>query len=104
MTKRIESKHKIDRRLGVNLWGRPKSPLNTRAYGPGQHGQRQPPRALAQPGAQAPVGQWRLGDGQVPGRHHHARMPVCQAARLGDRQPAARLIPAETVFQQKKCE
>lgn len=40
MTKRIESKHKIDRRLGVNLWGRPKSPLNSRAYGPGQHGQR----------------------------------------------------------------
>ncbi|HUX79461.1 MAG TPA: 30S ribosomal protein S4, partial [Alphaproteobacteria bacterium] len=40
MTKRIESKYKIDRRLGVNLWGRPKSPLNTRAYGPGQHGQR----------------------------------------------------------------
>jgi small subunit ribosomal protein S4 len=39
MTKRIESKYKIDRRLGVNLWGRPKSPLNTRAYGPGQHGQ-----------------------------------------------------------------
>lgn len=40
MTKRIESKYKIDRRLGVNLWGRPKSPLNIRAYGPGQHGQR----------------------------------------------------------------
>jgi len=40
MTKRIESKYKIDRRLGVNLWGRPKSPLNVRAYGPGQHGQR----------------------------------------------------------------
>ena len=40
MTKRIEAKHKIDRRLGVNLWGRPKSPLNARAYGPGQHGQR----------------------------------------------------------------
>ncbi len=40
MTKRIDSKHKIDRRLGVNLWGRPKSPINTRAYGPGQHGQR----------------------------------------------------------------
>src|SRR5471030_482832 len=40
MTKRIESKHKIDRPLGVNLWGRPKSPLNVRAYGPGQHGQR----------------------------------------------------------------
>src|SRR6266513_769129 len=40
MTKRAESKHKIDRRLQVNLWGRPKSPLNKREYGPGQHGQR----------------------------------------------------------------
>jgi small subunit ribosomal protein S4 len=38
MTKRISSKHKIDRRLKINLWGRPKSPFNTRAYGPGQHG------------------------------------------------------------------
>jgi len=40
MSKRIEAKHKIDRRLGENLWGRPGSPLNARAYGPGQHGQR----------------------------------------------------------------
>src|ERR1700720_2817027 len=40
MTKRAESKYKIDRRLGVNLWGRPKSPINKRDYGPGQHGQR----------------------------------------------------------------
>ncbi len=40
MSKRENSKHKIDRRLGENLWGRPKSPLNARAYGPGQHGQR----------------------------------------------------------------
>ena len=40
MTKRAESKYKIDRRLGVNLWGRPKSPFNSREYGPGQHGQR----------------------------------------------------------------
>ena len=39
MTKRLSSKHKIDRRLGLNLWGRPKSPFNTRAYPPGQHGQ-----------------------------------------------------------------
>ena len=39
MTKRLNSKHKVDRRLRVNLWGRPKSPFNTRAYGPGQHGQ-----------------------------------------------------------------
>ena len=40
MTKRIKSKYKINRRLGENLWGRPKSPVNTRDYGPGQHGQR----------------------------------------------------------------
>jgi small subunit ribosomal protein S4 len=40
MTKRAESKYKIDRRLQVNLWGRPKSPINKREYGPGQHGQR----------------------------------------------------------------
>ena len=40
MSKRQSTKHKIDRRLGENLWGRPKSPLNARAYGPGQHGQR----------------------------------------------------------------
>jgi small subunit ribosomal protein S4 len=40
MTKRISAKHKIDRRLGENIWGRPKSPINKREYGPGQHGQR----------------------------------------------------------------
>ena len=38
MSKRIQSKHKIDRRLRANLWGRPKSPANRRDYGPGQHG------------------------------------------------------------------
>lgn len=40
MTKRQSSKYKIDRRIGDNLWGRPKSPQNKREYGPGQHGQR----------------------------------------------------------------
>jgi len=40
MTKRIQAKYKINRRLGVNLWGRPKSPINVRDYPPGQHGQR----------------------------------------------------------------
>src|SRR5580698_7824113 len=40
MTKRLESKYKLDRHLGVNLWGRPKSPINKREYRPGQHGQR----------------------------------------------------------------
>jgi len=40
MSKRLQAKYKIDRRLGVNLWGRAKSPINKREYGPGQHGQR----------------------------------------------------------------
>ena len=40
MSKRIAAKYKIDRRLGVNLWGRAKSPFNARPYAPGQHGQR----------------------------------------------------------------
>jgi small subunit ribosomal protein S4 len=40
MTKRIQAKHKLDRRMGQNIWGRPKSPVNHREYGPGQHGQR----------------------------------------------------------------
>ena len=40
MTKRVRAKYKIDRRLGENIWGRPKSPVNKREYGPGQHGQR----------------------------------------------------------------
>ena len=40
MTKRNEAKHKLDRRMGQNIWGRPKSPVNRREYGPGQHGQR----------------------------------------------------------------
>jgi len=39
MSKRQKSKYKIDRRMGENLWGRPKSPVNVRSYGPGQHGQ-----------------------------------------------------------------
>ena len=38
MTKRVESKYKISRRLGVNLWGRAKDPVNKRSYAPGQHG------------------------------------------------------------------
>ncbi|MEM6489819.1 MAG: 30S ribosomal protein S4, partial [Pseudomonadota bacterium] len=37
---RTSAKHKIDRRMGENIWGRPKSPVNRREYGPGQHGQR----------------------------------------------------------------
>ena len=40
MSKRTSAKHKLDRRMGENIWGRPKSPVNKREYGPGQHGQR----------------------------------------------------------------
>src|ERR1700740_3132691 len=40
MTKRKSTKYKLDRRMGENIWGRPKSPVNKREYGPGQHGQR----------------------------------------------------------------
>lgn len=40
MTRRTAAKYKIDRRMGENIWGRPKSPVNRREYGPGQHGQR----------------------------------------------------------------
>ena len=40
MTKRHQAKYKLDRRMGENVWGRPKSPVNRREYGPGQHGQR----------------------------------------------------------------
>ncbi|WP_347303962.1 30S ribosomal protein S4 [Croceibacterium sp. TMG7-5b_MA50] len=40
MSKRNSAKHKLDRRMGENIWGRPNSPVNKRSYGPGQHGQR----------------------------------------------------------------
>ena len=40
MSKRSNAKYKLDRRMGENIWGRPKSPVNKREYGPGQHGQR----------------------------------------------------------------
>ena len=40
MSKRHSAKYKLDRRMGENVWGRPKSPINSRASGPGQHGQR----------------------------------------------------------------
>ena len=40
MSKRVSAKYKIDRRMGQNVWGRAKSPVNRREYGPGEHGQR----------------------------------------------------------------
>ena len=38
VTKRTSAKYKLDRRMGENIWGRSKSPVNRREYGPGQHG------------------------------------------------------------------
>ena len=52
MTKRLASKHKVDRRLKVNLWGRPKSPFNSRGYPPGQHGQSASKKKLSNYGIQ----------------------------------------------------
>ena len=77
MTKRIRAKHKIDRRLGENIWGRPKSPLNKREYGPGQHGQRRERQAVRlRPAAE--------GQAEAQGllRQHH-RAPVPQHLRRG---------------------
>jgi small subunit ribosomal protein S4 len=45
MSKRNSAKYKLDRRMGENIWGRPKSPVNKREYGPGQHGQRRKGKA-----------------------------------------------------------
>jgi small subunit ribosomal protein S4 len=52
MTKRLASKHKVDRRLKVNLWGRPKSPFNSRNYPPGQHGKSTKKRKTSDYGTQ----------------------------------------------------
>ena len=52
MTKRIAAKYKIDRRLGCNLWGRPKSPFNKRNSRPGQHGATGQRRKLSDYGVQ----------------------------------------------------
>ena len=52
MPKRITAKHKIDRRLGCNLWGRPKSPFNKRTSRPGQHGATGHRRKLSDYGTQ----------------------------------------------------
>lgn len=52
MTKRVRAKHKIDRRLGENIWGRPKSPLNRRESRSGQHGERRAWRKLSDFGQQ----------------------------------------------------
>ena len=79
MTKRLSSKYKICRRLGVNLWGRPKSPTNKRDYGPGQHGQRR--RKVSDYGTQLNAKQKLRGYyGNIT--EHQFRRTYTEAARL----------------------
>ncbi len=71
MTKRMESKYKLDRRMGQNIWGRPKSPVNRREYGPGQHGQRRKSK-LSDYGVQLKAKQKLRGYyGNIPEKQFH---------------------------------
>ena len=71
MTKRHEAKYKIDRRMGKNVWGRPKSPVNKREYGPGQHGQRRKSK-LSDYGVQLKAKQMLRGYyGTIPEKQFH---------------------------------
>ena len=88
MTKRHEAKYKIDRRMGENIWGRPKSPVNKREYGPGQHGQRRKGK-LSDYGMQLQ----RQAEAQGLLRQHlRAAVP----RHLRRRRRAARATPATT--------
>jgi small subunit ribosomal protein S4 len=72
MSKREPAKYKIDRRMGENIWGRPKSPVNRRDYGPGQHGQRRKGK-LSDFGTQLKAKQKLKGYyGGITERHFHA--------------------------------
>ena len=82
MTKRNESKYKINRRLGVNLWGRPKSPINVRDYRPGQHGQRR--RKLSDFGTQLAAKQMLKGYYGNIGERQFRRYYAEAARRPGD--------------------
>ena len=84
MTKRLNSKHKVDRRLKVNLWGRPKSPFNTRAYPPGQHGQTKSskPSDFGRPGHIFPLVS-KNGGVLVRAGHTEASVDVSRLSKLG---------------------
>ena len=68
MTKRLRSKYKLNRRLGENIWGRPKSPVNKRDYPPGQHapGRRRKPSDYGLPLAPTPLPRYLLYSPQNP--------------------------------------
>lgn len=82
MSKRRSSKYKLDRRLGVNLWGRAKSPINRREYGPGEHGQRR--RKISDFGAQLQAKQTLKGHyGEITEKQFR-RVYAEAARRRGD--------------------
>jgi small subunit ribosomal protein S4 len=80
MTKRVRAKHKIDRRMGENIWGRPKSPLNKRESRPGQHGERRSGK-LSDFGQQLRAKQKLKGYYGNIGERHFRRL-YAEAARL----------------------
>jgi small subunit ribosomal protein S4 len=83
MTKRATSKYKLDRRMGENTWGRPKSPVNKRSYGPGQHGQRRS-KKLSDYGTQLQAKQKLKGYyGNITERQFH-KYYVEASRRTGD--------------------
>ena len=83
MSKRATAKYKLDRRMGENLWGRPKSPVNKRSYGPGQHGQRRA-KKLSDYGTQLHAKQKLKGYyGNITERQFH-KYYVEAARRPGD--------------------
>ena len=77
MSKRTTTKYKLDRKFGQNLWGRGKSPVSRRSYGPGQHGQRKS-RKLSDYGTQLQAKQKLKGyyanitERQFRGYYHEA--------------------------------
>ncbi len=80
MSKRIRAKHKIDRRLGQNIWGRSKSPLNKRESRPGQHGERRAGK-LSDYGQQLRAKQKLKGYYGSIGERHFNRLYV-EASRM----------------------
>jgi small subunit ribosomal protein S4 len=83
MTKRTTSKYKLDRRMGESVWGRPKSPVNKRSYGPGQHGQRRS-KKLSDYGTQLQAKQKLKGYyGNITERQFH-KYYVEASRRTGD--------------------
>ena len=94
MTKRHEAKYKIDRRMGQNVWGRPKSPVNKREYGPGQHGQRRKSK-LSDYGVQLKAKQklrgyyGNISERQFRGIYEEARPPEGRHRRQHDRPAGA---------------